>query len=330
MDNLDSEKTKELVSRLQSGFPITERPFLALAENLGSTEKEIVCAVKSLIHNHTIRELGPVFDPKRLGYTSTLVALQIDPERVAELSVSFLEINEITHNYYRDGKLNLWFTITARSISSIESILRKVEKFQGVSRVIDLPTIKVFKINTAFGSDYTPSKLRKDDSIVMLSEKEKHVVKVLQNGLPVIERPFTAIAEESGMEESYIFELLNSWIDEGIIRRFGARVNHQRIGYTFNALAAWDGALIDKWGEQFAKMREVSHCYERKSYPEWPYRLYTMIHARNSDEMQKTLSAMQAIASTSNMIVLKTLYELKKKSMKYFLENETWNTHQKE
>lgn len=327
---MDDEKTAELVSCIQSGFPITDRPFLTLAENLGSTEKEIMRTIKSLIHNHTIREFGPVFDPARLGYISTLVAAQIDRDRVAELSAFLLEINEITHNYYREGEFNLWFTITARSTSYIELIFRKVEKFPGVSRVIDLPTIKVFKISTVFDSNSAPSKSRSDHSIVILSESEKNVIKVLQNGLPIVERPFTAIAEESGMEESYILELISRWIDEGIIRRFGARVNHRQIGYTCNALVAWDGEPIDKWGEQFAQMREVSHCYERESYPEWPYRLYTMIHAKNWDEMQETLKAMQAIAYGSNMVVLKTLYELKKMSMKYFLENETWDTQQKE
>jgi siroheme decarboxylase len=327
---LDADKTSELISRIQSGFPITDRPFKTMAENMGSTEGEIIRTLKSLIRDHTIREFGPVFDPVKLGYTSTLVAARIDPERVAELSASLLEINEITHNYYRDGKFNLWFTITARTSSIIESIIRRVVKFPGVTHVIDLPAIKIYKISTVFGAGSAPATLDNGHSNVIIPETEKNVIKSIQNGFPIVERPFNAFAEELGMEVSYIFELLNRWIDNGTIRRFGARVNHRQIGYTFNVLAAWDGQSIEKWGEEFAGMKEVSHCYERKSYPEWPYRLYTMIHAKNSNDMQETLKAMRSIAFGSNMVTLKTLYELKKVSMKYFLENDPWETPQKE
>lgn len=330
MNNLSAQKTAELVSGIQYGFPISNRPFHILAEKLGCTQNEIMSKIKSLIHDHTIREFGPVFDPVRLGYSSTLVAARVEPERVAELSASLLEIHEITHNYYREGQFNVWFTITARYGSTIETIIRGIEKFPGVMRVLDLPALKVFKISTVFGSEASFMKIRSDTIIIPLSDNEKNVIRALQNGLPVVERPFTAVAEELGMEESYIFELINRWIENGTIRRFGARVNHRQIGYVFNILAAWDGEQIERWGEHFAEMREVSHCFLRKSYPEWPYKLYTMIHAKNLNEIQETIQAMKTISDGADMVALKTLYELKKVSMKYFVENETWNSPLKE
>jgi siroheme decarboxylase len=325
LNNLTVKKTTELISRIQHDFPIADRPFLILAEKLGCTQNEIMSKIKLLIHDHTLREFGPVFDPVKLGYSSTLIAAKVEPERVAELSASLLDIHEITHNYYREGQFNVWFTITARSLSTIEIIVRGIEKFPGVMRVLDLPAFQIFKISTVFDSESSVKKTRSDTTIIPISENEKKVIRALQNGLPIVERPFIAVAEELGMAESNIFDLINRWIENGTIRRFGARVNHRLIGYNFNTLAVWDGENVELWGEKFAEIRMVSHCYMRKSYPEWPYKLYTMIHARDWKEMQDTIQAMKTIAEGADMATLKTLYELKKVSMKYFVENEPWN-----
>jgi DNA-binding Lrp family transcriptional regulator len=92
------------------------------------------------------------------------------------------------------------------------------------------------------------------------------------------------------------------------------------MGYTVNALAAWEGENVHEWGSAFAELPSVSHCYLRRSCPEWPYRLYTMIHATSGGELDEILDGMSRIAPNARRIVMKTRYELKKTSMKYFLE----------
>ena len=109
-------------------------------------------------------------------------------------------------------------------------------------------------------------------------------------------------------------------MSDGTIRRFGARLNHRNTGYTQNMLTVWRGKNINQWGEKFARLDYVSHCYGRQSYQAWPYDLYAMIHARSATDMRRQLRQMNEIAIGAQVLRLKSLYELKKTSMKYFME----------
>jgi DNA-binding Lrp family transcriptional regulator len=161
---------------------------------------------------------------------------------------------------------------------------------------------------------------QEDDPVPSFGETEKAIIRALQNGLPVVDQPFLAVSEELGLAESFLLHRIRRWLEYGAIRRFGARLDHRRAGYTVNALAAWDGESIQSWGKQFAELPAVSHCYIRRAHPEWPYRLYTMVHARSFEEMEHTLDSMRRIAPEARVAVLPTRYELKKTSMKYFME----------
>ncbi len=315
------EKRRELLALLQTAFPIESRPFQTLADRLHVREAEVLDYVRSLVRDRVIREISPIFEARKLGYTGTLVAVQVEEDRAAELAAAMLTVGEITHNYFRSGEFNLWFTITARDRNIIDDIIRWVEKFPGVQRALDLPMEQVFKISAVFGADAPVSTGPREELLVpTFAGSEKAIIRALQNGIPVVDQPFLAISEELGLAESFMLHHVRRWIENGVIRRFGARLDHRRAGYTVNALAAWDGEQIQNWGTQFAELTSVSHCYLRRSYPEWPYRLYTMVHARNIEEMEKTLDIMRQIATGSRNVVLPTRYELKKTSMKYFLE----------
>jgi DNA-binding Lrp family transcriptional regulator len=321
LNDLISEKDKALLALIQSGFPLVNRPFRVIAEKLGLTESEVMGAVQSLQHRRVIREFGPVFDTRRLGYISTLVAATIERDRAVEISATMLTINEITHNYYREGDFNLWFTITARDRSVLEDIIQWVEKFPGVSRVLDLPVEKMIKLNAIFGGGARKNGFSgKTSPPTPLDEEDKPIIRVLQTGLPVVEQPFLAVAAELDRSEDDLIGRIRKWLENGTIRRFGARVNHRRMGFEVNALAAWEGDDEQTWGNAFAELPYVSHCYIRRSYPEWPYRLYTMVHAENEAQMQENIETMRRMAPGARKTVLRTLYELKKTSMKYFLE----------
>jgi len=312
---------KALLAFVQRDFPLETKPFGIIAKESGCTEREIIVTVQSLMHRRVIRELGPVFNARRLGYISTLVAIKIERDRAVELSASMLNINEITHNYYRECDLNQWFTIIARDRGIMEDIIRWVEKFHGVSKVFDLPMEKMFKLNVVFGanSPYTP--ISNPARVpAPIGGDEQDIIRVLQNGLPIVEQPYHAIAAELDMSEAGLIERIRAWLDNGTIRRIGARVNHHRMGFAANALVVWEGDEVEKWGAAFAKMPQVSHCYIRRSYSDWPYRLYTMVHSVNENEMQGIIGVMRKTAPHAEMVVLKTLFELKKTSMRYFME----------
>ncbi len=310
----------DLLPYIQAIDPITARPFLDVAERIGLSENEVVAGVRSLIHDKVVREFGPVFDPRRLGYVSTLVAARADKDRVSELAAAMLTVNEITHNYYRDGEFNLWFTITAANRMAMDGIIRWVDKFPGVSKVLDLPAERSFKISAVFDAAVPEVRAPNGRETIPASPDDRGLVRALQSAFPIVERPFLAIAEELDLDENAILSLINVWMSTGVIRRFGARVSHRRMGFESNALVAWEGSDVETWGIRFAEIPAVSHCYLRTPHPEWPYRLYTMVHARSDREMEKTIAFMCSIAEGSGHVLLRTLYELKKTSMKYFME----------
>ncbi len=144
----------------------------------------------------------------------------------------------------------------------------------------------------------------------------------VQGDMPVTERPFLEIAERIGVTEESLLEILKDLTRRGIIRRFGATLYHQKSGFEANAMVAWkvDESQIEAVGEKVASFREVSHCYRRNPTTEWQYNLYTMIHAKDEASCREIARKISEQTSVNTYKVLFSRKELKKTSMKYFLE----------
>lgn len=154
----------------------------------------------------------------------------------------------------------------------------------------------------------------------MLTELDKKIIASIQGDIPITERPYLEIAENLGISEGLLLERLEKLRDEGVIRRFGATLRHQKSGYEANAMVAWqvDEADIDSVGERMAAFREVSHCYRRNPQNDWPYNLYTMIHAKDEAACREIARSISKETSIDNYILLFSREELKKTSMEYF------------
>ena len=322
-----TQKQQKLLAVIQSDFPVEEHPFRTLAALVGWPENEVIDTTRLLIENETIRAFSPVFEARMLGYVSTLAAAEIDMKRIDELARELQTVTEITHNYIRDFSLNMWFTISAQNNTIRQNIFRFVEQYTGVSRIFNLPAIRVYKVNAVFGvQKSSQSRARQKSDYTPLNEHEKRIVRCLQEGIPMVENPYKVIADKLETDESFIIDTINTWLETGVIRRFGARLNHRKAGFTANTLAAWRCDDYDQLGEMFASFSWVSHCYRRPSYSEWPYELYTMVHAQSEDELHDVLATMKSNAPGAEMITLKTVKELKKTTMMYFLEDGRWDT----
>jgi DNA-binding Lrp family transcriptional regulator len=154
----------------------------------------------------------------------------------------------------------------------------------------------------------------------MLSELEKKVIAATQGDIPVTERPYRDIADSIGIPEEKLIATLRDLCGRGIIRRFGATLRHQKSGITANAMVAWqvDESLVDRAGETLAGFSAVSHCYRRNPAPDWPYNLYTMVHARDEKQCLDITREMARQAGIEKYQVLFSRKELKKTSMQYF------------
>ncbi len=146
LDTID----RAILNRIQSDFPITSRPYMPIADEVGISEDDVLKRLVRLKEKGIIRRIGGNFVPNKLGFVSTLCAAKV-PENMIE---SFAKIVNrypgVTHNYLRDNKYNIWFTFIAPSMEVIEANLENISKETGISDIINLPATKVFKIKAHF------------------------------------------------------------------------------------------------------------------------------------------------------------------------------------
>jgi siroheme decarboxylase len=153
-----------------------------------------------------------------------------------------------------------------------------------------------------------------------MNELDKRIIASVQADIPITERPYAQIAKQLGISEEALLEKLSLFCQQGIIRRFGATLRHQKSGFSANAMVAWqvDENRIVEVGEKFSGFRQVSHCYRRSPTPQWQYNLYTMVHAHDLDSCRETARQMAQAASVDNYTILFSRKELKKTSMAYY------------
>ncbi len=158
----------------------------------------------------------------------------------------------------------------------------------------------------------------------VLSDRDKEIVRVLQEGVPLVNRPFQALAGQLDMSEEELLETIEDFLRRGIIRRFGAVMRHQDLGYVANAMIVWQVPedRIEEVGGIMAGFQEVTHCYQRPAYPpDWPYNLFTMVHGRKREDCREIASRLSKAAGIDNFRMIFSTDELKKSGMKYFLED---------
>lgn len=147
-----------------------------------------------------------------------------------------------------------------------------------------------------------------------LNNIERKILRAVQYGLPMSQTPYQDVAEQIGITAEQLLDILTRWKAEGKIRRLGAIVNHFRMGRGTGAMVVWnvEDDKIEQVGLLFASSPKVSHAYRRPSSQQWPYSLYTMVHAANTDDLEKTIQAMSSQSGVTDFRALKTVKELKK------------------
>jgi len=146
MDDID----KAILNRIQSDFPIASRPFLAVAEELNLTEKEVLERIRRLKDRGIIRRIGANFVPNKLGYVSTLCAAKVPQDKIDSFAEVVNRYDGVTHNYLRENSFNVWFTFIAPSMQEIKQHLEEIAQQTGISEILNLPATRVFKIRAQF------------------------------------------------------------------------------------------------------------------------------------------------------------------------------------
>lgn len=330
MDTID----RKLLNSLQAEFPITYRPFADLGNRLGVSEKETMERILALKQEHVIRQISAIFDTRALGYNSSLVAMRVAPDSVDEAAGIISEHPGVSHNYLRNHPFNIWFTLAVPPSSSLERHAEKLGELAVAESTRLLPTLRLFKIGVELdmiGDEDTtvsyPMEQQPKPTPAQLTFFDIQVVRELQEDIAVEPTPFHSMAQRLGISIDDLLGRAKAFIQAGQMRRFAAVLHHRDAGFGANGMAVWIAPedRVEVAGRTMATFRAVSHCYQRPKYPDWPYNLFSMIHAKTTDDCEKVARAISEATGLKEYMILYSTKEYKKVRMRYFsLEFEAW------
>jgi DNA-binding Lrp family transcriptional regulator len=326
------EVDKRVMNLLQSSFPLAEEPYAALARLAELDQDELMSRTQRLVDERIIREITPIFDTRALGYSSMLVAARVDaenPQRAAKIINSH---PGVSHNYLRTHSFNLWFTIATPPDSELglAGTLEVLQRLIGATSIRELPTLTLFKINMNLEMEQGTEALARAAEAAPPRELEAQpyddrdvaVIRALQGPMAVTDRPYDEAAAEAGMTPTGLLDHLTGMQERMILRRVAAILYHRRAGFSANGMGVWrvpqDRVL--ETGKRMAAFRGVSHCYQRPTYPDWPYSVFTMAHGRSKEECDAILDSIAEDCSLhgEDRATLYSSTEYKKVRLHYF------------
>ncbi len=329
------ELDKELLYKMQSEFPLVPKPFQELAKSFNVSEELILSRVKELKDKKILRQTSAIFDTKRLGYKSSLVAFKVDSKDIDKAIKAINSHPGVSHNYLRDHDFNIWFTVAVAPDSKLglEKTVDILKEQSGAKEAIILPTIKMFKISVKMDTTGKAAKKEKVKKAkfkdIELSPFDIEVIKELQKDIEIVSEPFLEIIKKLNISYEELFDLAKKYKEAGVMRRFATILNHRKAGFNANAMSVWE-APEDKaieLGEKLASFSAVSHCYLRPSYPNWRYNLFAMVHAKSHQESDDIIQEMAKETGIKNYTKLYSTKEFKKQRLVYFSkEFEEWET----
>ena len=329
LDELD----RKLLNLLQGSFPIAPRPFAHVAELAGVPVEEVLVRTARLVEERIIREITPIFDTRVLGYSSMLVAAKVDPENPWRAAKVINSHPGVSHNYLRDHDFNLWFTIATEPGSQLglDGTLDVLQGLTGAESVRQLPTLRLFKIRMDLEMEKGTETLaaaaeavdHREPEAIDLSDRDIAVIRATQGPMEVVSEPFAGAAAELGTSQGELLEHLESMKERRALRRVAAILFHRRAGFSANGMGVWKVPedQILEIGPRMASFRGISHCYQRPTYADWPYSVFTMAHGRSKEECDAILDS---IAEDTGIEERRTLYsstEFKKIRLRYFTDD---------
>jgi DNA-binding Lrp family transcriptional regulator len=318
---------------MQGRFPIEPRPYARVAELAEVTEDEAMARVRRLIDERIIRQVTPIFDTRALGFSSMLVAAKVDPENPHRAAKVINAHPGVSHNYLRNHDFNIWFTIATEPDSALglEGTLEVLAAEAGAESVRQLPTLKMFKIRMDLEMEGDTDALASQAEAVEPAEMDPQpyddfdiaVIRALQGDMPVTPEPYAPAAQELGVPQQRLLEHLEGMRERRLLRRVAAILFHRRAGFSANGMGVWrvpQGEELE-YGKRMAAFRGISHCYQRPTYADWPYSVFTMAHGRSKEECDAILDAIALETGVDDRATLYSSTEFKKIRLLYFTDD---------
>ena len=285
------QRDRELVNALQGEIPLVSTPYAFIGQSLDMSEKEVIKRTERLKRDGVVRQITAHFDARALGYRSCLVAARVPAARVDETAEVINAHPGVTQNYRRNNDLNLWFTlfVSPQSKLGLERTIEILGREADCDAVRPLPTLKLYKSSTGDGDSHAETALHADYTPLTAAEIE--CVRLLQRDLPLQPRPFDVLARAVGIPADELVSAARTLQKRGQIRRFSASIAPRKSGFVASAMGVWvvPENAVDDYAAKLSQNRAVSHCYLRPVYDDWPYNVYTTVHARSVDECESVI-----------------------------------------
>jgi DNA-binding Lrp family transcriptional regulator len=304
LDDIDAR----LLDTYQSGVPLTPDPFAAIGAALGIDADETLDRVQGLFDRGLLRRFGPVLNPPVIG-SSTLAALSAPEERFDAVAETVNAHPQVNHNYRRDHAWNMWFVVTAGTRERRDAIIDEIAAETGLEPLVlpmctdyyidlEFPVVTTDRVADASANTTDASVSRIEDAAATLSPFEAELLLALQEGLPLERHPYTAVADDLGVETERVIAGIEHLLERNCIKRVGLVVNHRAVGFDNNCMVVWDvpDADRDERGLAAGDQACVTLCYHRPRRPkqDWPYTLFTMVHGRDGDAVDETIDWLAA------------------------------------
>ncbi len=303
---------RRLLDEFQRDLALVPRPFAAIGAALGVAEDEVIARLGQLRARGMIARVGATVRPNTAG-ASTLAAMAVPEARVEAVAASVGAEPGVNHSYLREGDWNLWFVATAPDAEALDASLARIAGATGL-RVLDLRLVRPFNIDLGFrlSGDGAAMPAPRPLAAAALDEADRPILQALATGLPLVPRPFAALADALGQDEAEVIARIAALSAAGFLTRIGVIVRHREVGWSANAMVVWSlpEERIAAAGEALARQPGVTLCYQRRTVPGvWDYALYSMIHARSRAEALAILEAaarLPALAGASHRALFST------------------------
>jgi DNA-binding Lrp family transcriptional regulator len=314
-----------LLGMLQSGFPLSREPYADIGIMLGMAADDVIRGIIGLKEKGIVRQVSPVLDARRLGFQSTLVAMKVEDARIKSAEKYLSAHAGISHGYQREHEFNIWVTLSVPPGADLQAEVSEMSARCSAQAVIALPATRVFKLRTDFsrtGDTSAEEHISSGSGLprrARLSQADRQVINGLQQDLPLSPDPFAPLAQGMGMGVEKMLEHSRSLLRRGIIRRYGASINHRNAGFMANAMTCWDvpAGKVVTLGRLLASGRQVSHCYERATNHLWHYNLFAMVHSRDKTACLRAIEKMAVGTGLTDYAVLFSVKEFKKTRILY-------------
>ncbi|MEZ4553099.1 MAG: Lrp/AsnC family transcriptional regulator [Dehalococcoidia bacterium] len=332
------EMTARVLNELQDRFPLVERPYRAVGERLGISEDETLGRLREARAAGVVRQVCAIYDTKSLGYSSALVAMQVPAGRLASAAAVVNAHPGVSHNYQRNHAFNMWFTVAMPPGHDLDRVIARLHDLAGAESTRPMPTLRLFKIGVtldmagarptaARGAPEYSDERRANAAAHIIDDDDIAYICATQGDLPDDPEPFAAVAGRLGRSVDEVIAHGERLVASGHLRRFAAILNHRAAGFRANGMAVWavPTERIEAFGTFVAGYRNVSHCYQRPTYEDWPYNVFSMIHAPRVDGVEEVAEAIATETGVGDRRVLYSSTEFKKIRLPYFVpEYDEW------